>query len=216
MKRPRERRRARRSRPRGRPVSEAVDRALEKAAVEEFVERGFHAMTMESIAARAGVSKLSLYRRWSSKLVVTEEVFRILSQTRVPEDHGSLEADLLALTAQAAGAGDEALAMARVLMRTMGEISEHPTLLAAYRKRLLQPRLEQMRTVLGRARQRGELGPGVPVDLACAVVAGPLFLYYLSLMAGGGLEVPEDVPAALTRLILRGIGVTGRARQGRA
>jgi AcrR family transcriptional regulator len=212
VKRPRQSGDARRGRPRGRPPSEAVDRALERAAVEEFVERGFHAMTMESIAARAGVSKLSLYRRWSSKLVVTEEVFRMLSQTRIPEDQGSLEADLRSLVARATGAGQEALTMAKVLMRTMGEISEHPALLAAYRERLLKPRLEQMRTVLARARQRGELRPDVPVDLASAVVAGPLFLYYLSLLAGGGLQLPTDVAAAFTRVILGGIGATRRAR----
>jgi AcrR family transcriptional regulator len=196
------------ARPRGRPVSEAVDRALEKAAVEEFVERGFHGMTMESIAARAGVSKLSLYRRWSSKLVVTQEVFRILSQARMPEDHGSLEADLRTLAAQATGTGDEALTMAKLIMRTMGEISEYPELLAAYREHLLEPRLEQMRTLLNRARQRGELRPDVSIDMASAVVAGPLFLYYLSLLAGGGLQLPRDVSAAFTRLILRGIGAT--------
>ena len=172
-------------------------------------------LTMKSIAARAGVSKLSLYRRWSSKLVVTEEVLRILSQTRIPEDHGSLEADLRSLAAQATGAGGEAMTMAKVLMRTMGEISEHPALLAAYRERLLKPRLEQMRAVLDRARQHGELRPGVPVDLACAVVAGPLFLYYLSLLAGVGLRLPKDRAGSFTRVILEGIRATNGARRGR-
>jgi len=68
--------------------------------------------------------------------------------------------------------------------------------------------MEQMRTVLDRARQHGELRPGVPLDLACAVVVGPMFLYCLSRLAGGGLQLPEDVAAEFTRVILGGIGAT--------
>jgi AcrR family transcriptional regulator len=54
-------------------------------------------MSMEAIAARAGVSKVSLNRRWKSKLTATADVLRLLSEARVPEDHGSLESDILAL-----------------------------------------------------------------------------------------------------------------------
>ena len=79
---------------RGRPVSDSVDRALAAAALEEFILRGYQAMSMESIAARAGVSKVSLYRRWSSKLAIATEVLQFLSKTTTPvEDHGSLRHD---------------------------------------------------------------------------------------------------------------------------
>ena len=190
---------------RGRPTSKLVDQALAEAAVEEFVQRGYHAMSMESIADRAGVSKVSLYRRWSSKLAVTEEVFRILSQRGVPEDHGSLEADLRFLVGQSV-AMPGAKAEANLVLRTMGEISGNPDLLAAYRKHLLAPGMDQLRAVLERARARGELRAGVPTDVACALVAGPLFLYYLTLLAGFELDLGGDLAAQFTRLILDGIG----------
>ena len=189
---------------RGRPTSKLVDQALAEAAVEEFVQRGYHAMSMESIADRAGVSKVSLYRRWSSKLAVTEEVFRILSQMGVPEDHGSLEADLRFLVGQSV-AMPGAKAEANLVLRTMGEISGNPDLLAAYRKHLLAPGMDQLRAVLERARARGELRAGVPTDVACALVAGPLFLYYLTLLAGFELDLGGDLAAQFTRLILDGI-----------
>ncbi len=189
---------------RGRPTSKLVDQALAEAAVEEFVQRGYHAMSMESIADRAGVSKVSLYRRWSSKLAVTEEVFRILSQRGVPEDHGSLEADLRFLVGQSV-AMPGAKAEANLVLRTMGEISGNPDLLAAYRKHLLAPGMDQLRAVLERARARGELRAGVPTDVACALVAGPLFLYYLTLLAGFELDLGGDLAAQFTRLILDGI-----------
>ncbi|HEY1206580.1 MAG TPA: TetR/AcrR family transcriptional regulator [Bryobacteraceae bacterium] len=189
---------------RGRPSSKLVDRALAEAAVEEFVLRGYHAMSMESIAARAGVSKLSLYRRWSSKLAVTEEVFRALCEKGNPEDRGSLEADLRYLVGRSVGS-PSAKSAAKLVLRTMGEICDNPALLAAYREHLLAPRMVQLRAVLERARARGELRAGVPTDAACALVAGPLFLYYLALLAGAELDLPGDLAAQFTRLILDGI-----------
>ncbi len=193
------------TRPRGRPSSKRVDQALAAAAVSEFVLRGYHGMSMESIAARAGVSKISLYRRWSSKLAVTTEVFRILSATRIPEDQGSLEADIRFLVQQSTGPGRSKSA-AKLLMRTMGEISGNPALLASYREHLLAPRMEQLRAVVERARARGELRSGVPAGMACALIAGPLFLYYLALLAEFEMDLPNDLAAHFTRLLLCGIG----------
>jgi AcrR family transcriptional regulator len=108
------------------------------AARDEFLAKGFLAMTMDGIAARAAVSKVSLYRRWKSKDEATADVFRLMSETRVPADRGSLAADVGALVEATIGS-PEAAAAARVLMRTMGEISDHPELLALYRTHLFGP-----------------------------------------------------------------------------
>ena len=104
-------------------------------------------MSMESIATRAGVSKVSLYRRWNSKLAVTAEVFRFLRGAIHIEDHGSLEADIRFLLEQSIGSRN-AKSSARILMRTMGEISGDPKLLASYRANLLNPRIEQLRALV--------------------------------------------------------------------
>jgi len=192
-------------RPRGRPASASVDRALMKAALGEFAARGYHAMTMESVAARAGVSKLSLYRRWSSKLALTEELFRLLSEENIPPDCGSLEADLQALARQSLSVATKP--RAQLILRTMGEISGNRALMAAYRKYLLAPRMRQLRAVLERARGRGELTVDMPVDIACSMVAGPLFVYYLALLTGFKLDLGSDLPARFTRSILNGIGI---------
>jgi AcrR family transcriptional regulator len=191
-------------RPRGRPSSDSVDRALAKAALEEFVARGYNAMSMESIAARAGVSKVSLYRRWSSKLAVTAEVFRLLSGTTPVEDQGSFEADIRFLLEHSIRS-ETAKPAAKILMRTMGEISGNPKLLALYRAHLLTPRIEQLRVVIERARVRKELRAEVPADVACAMIAGPLFLYYLTLLTEAEVDLPRDLAAQLTRTILGGI-----------
>jgi len=193
---------SRQPRRKGRPRSHDVDAALISAALAEFTEHGFHQMRMESIASRAGVSKVSLYRRWASKRAVAEDVLRLLSQTRPLADHGSLKADVQALVTESIGSA-AARANATIVMRTMGEISSDPDLLALYRTHLLTPRLGQLRTVAGRARDRGELREDIHTDVACAAIAGPIFIYHLALLTDAG-RLPDD-PAAITDAILAGI-----------
>ena len=185
---------------RGRPRSDSVDRALAEAALEEFVGRGYHAMSIESIAARAGVSKVSLYRRWNSKLAIATEVLQFLNKTITPVgDHGSFEADIRALLNESIGSRSAKTA-ANIVMRMMGEISVNAELLALYRTYIIIPRLEQL---IERARARKELRADLPTDVACAMIAGPLFLYYLTVLAN--LNMPRNLADQLTRSILRGI-----------
>ncbi|GAB1815901.1 TetR/AcrR family transcriptional regulator [Mycobacterium sp. MUNTM1] len=192
---------------RGRPRSTAVDAALLQAAVDEFTANGFRDMSMESIATRAGVSKVSLYRRWTSKIAVTEEILRLMSQTTTPTDQGSLEADVRHLIGQSVGT-PQAMTTARVLMRTMGEISGDPKLLALYREHLLRPRIEQIHTLIERARRRGEIHPNLDTDVIAMTIAGPVFLYQLSVLTNTDTDLPEDMPDQMIRAILVGISAT--------
>jgi AcrR family transcriptional regulator len=196
------------AKPRGRPSDDSIDRSLLESALEEFTVRGYHAMSMESIAGRAGVSKVSLYRRWDSKSAIVADLFRLLRDKSPPIDHGSLEADIRALIEESIGS-NEATAAGRILLRTMGEISGNAELLGLYREQLLDPRLEQLRAVVERSRARGELRADLPTDLACALIAGPLFLYYLTLLAGTDVDLSSEPADRLTRAILGGISLGG-------
>ena len=188
----------------GRPRSVSVDRALGEAARAELVERGYRAMSMESIAARAGVSKVSLYRRWPAKAAVAAEVLAQMGEESPMADAGSLRADLRALIADTIGSPN-AKAAARMILRTMGEIADDPDLMAIYRERVLRPRLDQARSLVRRARARGELRKKLPADLAAALVGGPLFLFYLALLAEAAVDLPADPAGELIKLILHGI-----------
>lgn len=161
-------------------------------------------MSMESIAARAGVSKVSLYRRWPSKAAVAAEVLGQIGEESPIADAGSLNADLRALIARTIGSRD-AKSSARMIMRTMGEIADDPDLMAIYRERVLRPRLDQARALVRRARARGELRKDLPADLAATLVGGPVFLYYLALFAEAEMDLPADPAGDLMKLILHGI-----------
>jgi AcrR family transcriptional regulator len=188
---------------RGRPRSEPAHRALLEAALREFVARGYEAMSLEAIAAAAGVSKITLYRRWDSKLALVREVLESLSDETPMEDQGSLEADLRVLLREAYRAGTASPA-GQIMPRFVAEIASHPELLDLYRTVILPPRLERLRALIARARARGELREDLPLSILADMFGGPLF-YHLTVLALVEPKQSEDVPELLTQAILRGI-----------
>ena len=65
----------------GRPRSEEAHQAILDATLELLSEVGFSALTIEGVAARAGVGKATIYRRWASKLPLVVEAFMRIPET---------------------------------------------------------------------------------------------------------------------------------------
>src|SRR5690349_25172745 len=81
---------------RGRPRSQEADRAILTATVELLAERGLAAMSIEEVAARAGVGKTTIYRRWPSKGLLALDAFVDSFREEQPlPDTGTLRGDLL-------------------------------------------------------------------------------------------------------------------------
>jgi AcrR family transcriptional regulator len=188
---------------RGRPRSQQAHRALLDAALREFVARGYEAMSLEAIAASAGVSKITLYRRWDSKLALVREMLQSLSDETPMEDQGSLEEDLRVLLREAYRAGTSSPA-GQIMPRFIGEIASHPELLEVYQTEILRPRLERLQALIARARDRRELRENLPMAILADMFGGPLF-YHLTVLALVEPNMPDDVPDLLTQAILRGI-----------
>src|SRR5712691_7905747 len=117
---------------RGRPRDPAVDEAVLTAAVDLLAEVGYARLTMDQIAARAGVGQASVYLRWPNKVALVAEAIQHRSAV-VPEvpDTGSLRDDMLVfLRALLRGkaAGQHALAA------VTGEIASNPELHKAWRR----------------------------------------------------------------------------------
>lgn len=85
----------------GRPRSQAVDAAILRAAAQLAGERPFREITMDAIAAQAGVGRKSIYRRYPHKAAVIDEALHqgyMEMDFAVFPDTGSLTADYLAWT----------------------------------------------------------------------------------------------------------------------
>jgi AcrR family transcriptional regulator len=109
-----------------------VDSAVIRAALELLDEHGYDGLTMEGVAARAGVAKTTLYRRLPSRLDLIAEVARQVAAPVREHDTGDLRADLVALLQDVIGVLHEPM-IRRVLPRLLAEAREREELAAILR-----------------------------------------------------------------------------------
>ena len=173
-------------RARGRPRSEEADRALLAAARELLQERRAGEVSMEAIAARAGVGKATLYRRWGSLeevgLAVLEEV---AAESAPVEDLGDTRAELVAVVRRVIERLADTM-MGRIIQSLMSTWITDPVLHARFTERVIDVRREEVRLVLRRGIARGDLRADVDVELGTDVLAGPV--YYRLVLSGERLD----------------------------
>lgn len=190
-------------RTRGRPRSEPARQAILAAAAELLLARGLDAVSMDAIAARAGVSKATIYRWWATKETLAADALQVqLSEpTSEPPDTGTLRGDLTALTAGwVARVGDRPFG--RVIGALITEAATDPVFGALYRERFVEPRRAQARAAFQRAVARGEIAACTDVEAAVDLVYGPL---YHRLLHGHAPLTPEFA-AAVVRVVVAGLG----------
>jgi AcrR family transcriptional regulator len=158
--------------PRGRPRSPEADRAILVATVELLAERGLGAMSIEEIAARAGVGKATIYRRWPSKGLLALDAFvaSFAAQQPLP-DTGTLRGDLTAAL-RAWVRAVTVTPMGSVLAGLIGEAQHDPSLRAAWRDRVLEPLRRRHRIMLDRAVARGEISASVDQEVVLDLFFG--------------------------------------------
>jgi AcrR family transcriptional regulator len=184
----------------GRPRDARADRAILEATLELIAELGVHGFRTEDVAARAGVGKGAIYRRYRSKddLVMAAVAALVSEEIAVP-DTGSTRADLLALMREAVELYSGSLA-ARLMPNLVGAMAQRPELAHAVRDGFLAGRRAALTEVLRRGVARGDLRPDLDLELALDLLGGPLF--YRLLITGGPID--EELAEGVADLILRG------------
>jgi AcrR family transcriptional regulator len=184
----------------GRPRDERVDHAILAATRELMAEVGVYEFRTADLAARAGVGKGAIYRRYASKdELVTAAIASLVSEEIVVPDTGSTRNDLLVLMREAVelyrgpGAG-------RLMPNLVGAMAQKPELAKAVREGFLAGRRTALSEVLRRGIERGDLRPDLDVELALDVLGGPLF--YRLLITGGPID--ERLAEGVADLVLRG------------
>lgn len=162
-------------RPPGRPRNPLADKAIQDAAIDLFVEQGFEAMSMEGVAARAGVGKTTIYRRWDSKEELVMEAVTCHFTSIEDPDRGSLREDLahLLMTFQQTAVTTP---VGRVFPRVVAEVAGGSALGRLYSRRVIEPRRQMLRSIFRRGIRRGELPTGTDIELGIELIMGPLML----------------------------------------
>ncbi|QKG21936.1 TetR/AcrR family transcriptional regulator [Actinomadura verrucosospora] len=154
--------------------SESSRRAILAATGDLCSEAGYGRLTIEAIAARAGVSKKTIYRWWPSKgAVVLELLGETATIATAPPDTGDLAADLHTMLTEIV----DMLTPPRNSAGT-GVISEalhDPDLARDLRERLIQPGIDAFKQRLRRAQETGRLHPDADLDVALDLLYGPIY-----------------------------------------
>jgi AcrR family transcriptional regulator len=151
------------------------------------------------VALKAKASKATLYRRWNGKVsLVIDALHHHHDETSAaPVDTGSLRGDLIEAYCGSGGLTDkpEVAAFGAILTAIMRD----PEFAAAFRRDVVAPKLAASKAVFERAIERGEIGPGVDIELLAPALAG-IVMHRLILVG----EVPTEdiVTSVIDQIIL--------------
>jgi AcrR family transcriptional regulator len=167
--------------------SESSHRAIIAATQELLVEVGYRELTIEGVAARAGVGKQTIYRWWPSRAALALEAYLGGSDAVLqrPPDSGDVREDvrellgwLVAVLAQPIGG--------RVLAGLIADLQHDPELAERFHRDVVPARRRAMLEALERGRERGELRPEADLELAVDALHGAVF--YRLLLSGEPLD----------------------------
>lgn len=177
--------------------SEQARQAVLEAADDLLVERGFAGVTMEGIAARAGVAKQTVYRWWNTKTdVLMDACLQDLTEELTPPDSGDLVTDLRAYLAALARflRDSDAGAVVRALIAH----AQHDAAFARqFRDRYLEEQRRRDQLPLARARERGQLPAGLDLVAETDQLIGPLYYRVLVTDEPIGAEFTDGLVDAL-------------------
>ena len=181
----------------GRPRSEASRQATLVAALELAAEIGYGRLTIEGIAARAGVGKQTIYRWWPSKADILLEAGAAKADLHVPvTDHGSYRADLRAfLEASYQMAGHPGLS--DLLRALMAEAQIDPAFGDRFRAAFLERRRDALAVIIDRARERGDLPDRPAAGTVADIVFGTIWYRTLATRQPLDADLVDDLVGLL-------------------
>jgi AcrR family transcriptional regulator len=186
----------------GRPRSAAADQAILDTTMRLLAEQGYDAMSIEGVAAAAGVGKTTIYRRYPNKRdLVIAALGSVAATLPEPSNAGNTRDDIRALIADTL----EVLRRTGVGFSMAGTLlvkeRDEPMLLALFRERVLRPRFELGVAILRRGIERGELRPDIEPEVVLPILVGSIFARHIA-----GFPEDEAWLASMIDTVWKGIG----------
>lgn len=182
---------------RGRPRSETARQAILAAALALTAEVGYGRLTIEGIAARAGVGKQTIYRWWPSKADVLLDAGVAKADLYVPvSDQGSYAADLRAFLAASYQLANQTY-LADVLRALLAQAQIDQAFGERFRAAFLQRRRDALEIIVDRARQRGDLPRHPAGDVVADIVFGTIWYRVVATRRQLDAGLVDDLVATL-------------------
>lgn len=155
------------------PRTERSKAAILAATLALLAEEGVSGLTVDAVAARAGVGKATVYRHWASRADLVVDAISSLITEDEAVDRGSLRSDLEAAYERICQVCSTGI-LSQVLP-TLAEAASRDPELATVHKDFVSRRRRHLVAALERAAERGELRPGLDLSIVADLVAGPMF-----------------------------------------
>lgn len=190
----------------GRPRSEESHQAILDATLELVAAEGVQGTSIEAIAARAGVGKTTIYRRWSTKDELIIDALREL-HVRMPFiDTGHFRTDLIASLTEIQHQLEGHPLLKRLFVRLFGEAQARPEFLQTFYEQVFAVRIAHVTHFFAQAQARGELRHDLAPFFIASLMMGPLIA---NLIVGSLLPLPyarQNLPEQIVDAVLQGIG----------
>jgi AcrR family transcriptional regulator len=189
-------------RPPGRPRSADADHAIVEATLELLTEAGVASLAIEQVAARAGVAKATIYRRWPNKEALILDALATVEDQPPALPGTSLRDDLLTLVIGLIGRSVHP-GRGQLYAWMVAESDRNPEIARKYKSIVVERRRRLLESVLRHWQEKGELRADVDIEVAELLVTAPMLVYRVHW--NPGQEPPADLAARLVDAALRGI-----------
>ena len=175
-------------------------------------EGGVRTLTVEAVAARSGVAKTTIYRRWRDKweLALDAVMIDMLPRFANPSDVGDTRKELTTFLDSVTKLWASP-PYGPAMQGLISEIATEPELARVYREQVVEPRREQLRPVIERGIARGDLRPGTDLRLAHELLVGPIL--YRLLLSGPPLD--RKLTTSLVDAVLDSFSPAAKATEPR-
>lgn len=152
---------------------------------ELLAEHGVHGLTVEGVARRAGMGKTTIYRRYRSRTELALAVLLDQVDEMAQPDIGDTRTELVTIVDRTVELLRSTL-MGRVMQGLVSEIAADPELAEAYRERVVNRRLLDVRHLVERGVARGELRADLDPEMVADLLLGPV--YHRFFLSGSSMD----------------------------
>lgn len=185
----------------GRPRSEASKTAILNATIDLLEEYGYSTLTIEAIAARAGVGKATIYRWWPNKSILALDAFLMSTESRLYfQENTSIRENFRQQLHALANVFNGILG--KTVVALVAESGEDSEIAKAFYTQYLKPRREDAILILERSIDRGEIQAGINLDVVSDMLYGPVYFRILIYKK----KVDSNFIDTLVGQVMKGIG----------
>jgi len=160
----------------GRPRDDRNDARILEATSAILFDKGYAGLTIDGVAAAAGVSRPTIYRRWPSKAELVIASLALSTGLALPVPNtGSVRRDLMAVQREQIRSFNSPESR-RITAGLVADVAANPELADLYLRDYATPRRESVWRALQRGIDRGELRPDIDFVFVSDLLIGPLFM----------------------------------------